>query len=551
MRTIVHNRAERLPVVAFCFLLSLFAIGTAGPGADAAKYSEWGYFFLTRKLDVFTNYPAHFITRQPIITWSFGPGSVWSTFSSLARNRIPIGAQTAGIFLGILNLSVGLLFTTTIKHRTIHEKIFLTSLIIFCTPVGFYFNHFSTEGLSVFLLLLFFFGHNKLQVNNRISPFNLLLCSSSMYLLVAVRFSYLPMAVILLLLSLYCLVKKNDLSFSQKIVRGAALISPMLWGVYSVSEINKLMSGNFFGPYKVGDQLFSTVSLNHLHSFEILIHSWHGLLIYHPIFIIFIYRLVRSMIPSLKSIGGVEVAMFLACLGIFLITFLSQAAWFIWWMGSGTFGARQFCASAIVIGVWLLSSRQSIFPKQYFSRCLLALVVFYSLLHYQIGISNFTSFAALWEGLRFQLVDFPPYLFMILICLYFCKVAKGKILDVSPLMIIPFVLIFGSFQFAGRVPVLVLFSSIVVSCLALRYHKILVKSLSATVLVLVLILIFQSAMNQNFLRNQLLDHALISSGDSSQIDCQEYTAALNEYQKLNGFAESKKNLADFLTRVNC
>ena len=143
---------------------SLIVIITSGRGADFGEYSKWAEYFSSLNFEVLSEYPKS-VKGTPLVNWQygvgilagilhklFGVGYILDNFADPSHH----GSIRASIIASIVCL-INFLLLVFILKKHIKNNIYL--LIVFFsfflfTPAGYYFNKFSTESWSIFLILL-------------------------------------------------------------------------------------------------------------------------------------------------------------------------------------------------------------------------------------------------------------------------------------------------------------------------------------------------------------------------------------------------------------
>jgi hypothetical protein len=78
----------------------------------------------------------------------------------------------------------------------------------------------------------------------------------------------------------------------------------------------------------------------------VLLHPWHGLLVYHPLYALgvaaAIWRIWRPVSAAERALWGVVLIALAA--HVYL-----QASWFAWWLGTDTFGSRGLSVASVIL----------------------------------------------------------------------------------------------------------------------------------------------------------------------------------------------------------
>jgi hypothetical protein len=124
--------------------------------------------------------------------------------------------------------------------------------------------------------------------------------------------------------------------------RLAAVAMPLAIAAVEYGVVNRWMTGSVRRPpYLYGGNGFTSVDLAHPQVAAILVHPWHGLLAYHPLFGVAFVALVLE-----ASRRGRWRALWAATLVALIAHVWVQAAWWVWWLGGTTFGMRGLAPAA-------------------------------------------------------------------------------------------------------------------------------------------------------------------------------------------------------------
>jgi len=101
----------------------------------------------------------------------------------------------------------------------------------------------------------------------------------------------------------------------------------------------------FSSPYVFGSDSFKSTDWRNPELLAVLVHPWHGLLSYHPLYAIGFISLIFLMFYQKKIIEKIFILILTLVL---LLHFYLQASWYVWWLG-GAFGMRGLGISAIIL----------------------------------------------------------------------------------------------------------------------------------------------------------------------------------------------------------
>ena len=145
-------------------LFSLIIIITSGRGADFGEYSKWAEYFSRFDLEILNEHPKS-IKGTPLVQWQygigilagiphklFGIGYILDSFFD-PYHHASVRASIISSMICLINFSLLIfLLKKHIKNNLYLLAIFFSFFLF--TPAGYYFNKFSTESWSIFLILL-------------------------------------------------------------------------------------------------------------------------------------------------------------------------------------------------------------------------------------------------------------------------------------------------------------------------------------------------------------------------------------------------------------
>ena len=547
MKTVSRD-TPRFLLLSFMAILTTLTILNTGPGPDSGRYKDWAEFFQSKNLGSFSDYPMRAASGQPLLSWSYGPGLIWSSLTTIFSTGTVISPETAGRVLGLLNLFLGFLLMQAIPKKSIRAKLTFTILLLSCTPVGFYFNRLSTEGLTITCLLIFFIAVNSIRTNRYLG----LIAGISLYFLLLIRPSYLP--VICLLIS-YLIIEVS--AFNKKFRTILFVVVPVLMGVYFTVRVNVLLTGQFSGAYDGRDDKYSLISFRHLRLYEVLFSPWHGLLIYCPLFLILFRLVTKTLVIEITNSQYRQSLKLLVGIGTFVITLITQSAWAGWWMGRGTYGARQFTGVSIIMFIVLFNSERQIIQNKHAAHCIFIFLTIFGTSIYLLGESNFNTYQSLVSHVSSKLVENMVTIMAIAFATLTIKVILDfakihiQLFDLTLISLLSYLVLETSKNFRS-VSLSVFFSFLIVGLYANHKSRSTVTKFGTKILIVVLMFVMiQSIDSQLFLINQLRLKSLITNGETQDIYCPEWMASLNEYNFVEGFANSKRDLFLFLQRMGC
>ena len=183
-------------------------------------------------------------------------------------------------------------------------------------------------------------------------------------------------------------MQKNRPKGNSKYVTHVALIClPIAIAIAQVLIVNRWMTGSFFhSPYDFGEGDFKSFDFAYPHLSTILFHPWHGMLIYHPLYVIAFFALVLRVLN--KKLPAPERLLMLSLVIAIVTHYYIQASWYCWWLGLGTFGMRGMGITAVILVPVLIRFISELSSRSFINYFLLTL----------IAASCLWSFALMWQG---------------------------------------------------------------------------------------------------------------------------------------------------------
>ena len=139
----------------------------------------------------------------------------------------------------------------------------------------------------------------------------------------------------------------------------------IFFAVVLLAIYHKLLNGSFLGsPYNYSDNEFSSFSISNFKLTEVLFSTWHGLLFYHPFYLLSIFLLLIIFFKKLFSKDNSKWILLITSI-VFFIQLLIQSSHATWWMGTGTYGARGFAGISILTFYAILNIKNNFKPIKY------------------------------------------------------------------------------------------------------------------------------------------------------------------------------------------
>lgn len=125
--------------------------------------------------------------------------------------------------------------------------------------------------------------------------------------------------------------------------RVLAIAIPLGVAAAQYGLVNRWMTGvPWHPPYVYGGDGFSSVNMARPEIAAVLLHPWHGLLSYHPLYGV---TFVAVTFEAWRT-RSLQVWWWLTALAAILHVWV-QGGWYIWWLGGSTFGMRGMAPAAL------------------------------------------------------------------------------------------------------------------------------------------------------------------------------------------------------------
>ena len=130
-----------------------------------------------------------------------------------------------------------------------------------------------------------------------------------------------------------------------------AIAIPLTVAAAQYAVVNQWMTGEpWHPPYLYEGPGFSSVDLANPEIAAVLVHPWHGLLSYHPLYGLAFVAVVCEAWRSRSQVWWFATA-FAVGLHVWV-----QAGWHIWWLGGTTFGMRGMAPAALPLVAGLVAT---------------------------------------------------------------------------------------------------------------------------------------------------------------------------------------------------
>jgi len=353
---IINMLARRVPtraqVIRVIWLVSAIALGLqVQNGADFGRYAQWPKAFATSDI---LKIPSTVLSPVgvPVTHWSHAPGMITDALRRILSvfPAVEIDLHTAAWLAAIAFwwAMIGLVRLATQRNPALFVLSLAAAFI--GTHAGFYSIFHSSEifALSTLAVAVFWALTAKAE---RVR--DSLIVGVVTGLLLVVRVNLIMYVLLPLATRAFIVWRGNGKRLNRAaFLHAIAMAVPLL--IYGV----QVMLFNYWAtgipsrsPYVYGDSGFRSMDLAHPMFATMLFHSWHGLLSYHPLFVLAPIALValilqRDLPTSERVLAGYALFALFA-------QFYIQASWWCWWNGTGTYGNRTLAVAGVVLIVAL------------------------------------------------------------------------------------------------------------------------------------------------------------------------------------------------------
>jgi len=330
--------------LACLFAAALFATARAGP--DFGRYLDWSRAFA--RGDIFELWgPILSPNKVPLTQWFHGTGLIFAlpqilTGQSFDPER---SALAAGWLAGMVFWWAMYRLLFRAAAGDVPLTIFGMGAAFVGTHAGFYSHTHGSESVGYALAAVL----ALVLVNGR--PWRIreaLVGGAAAALLVVVRSN-------LALIALPATVLLGARAVAARRVAGPRKVSAALgWligasaiGLLQVALFNRWMTGDYLqSPYVFGGDGFHSLEFGSPQLLAVLAHPWHGLLPYHPLYAIGMAAVIALVLrpgSRRERVGWLVLGAFV------LIQLYIQGSWYVWWLGTGTFGQRGMSITAVLL----------------------------------------------------------------------------------------------------------------------------------------------------------------------------------------------------------
>jgi hypothetical protein len=311
-------------------------------------YLEWAQAFGQLDTKVFLA-TGHTLSPMgvPLTQWSHGPGLVLSVVAAISGQFNQPDAAVLWIGRGLIVVFWWAMFTLLRQaaYGDVQRAVYGVLVGILGTHLGFYSRSFSSETLSqTFLAVMSVW----VLTRRRWRILDTLVVGCLAGLLVITRWQLLIYVIPLFGVMYYHIWKaRGEQSSWMTLLLVATPLIPLFAGLAQIGLTNRWMTGDFLrSPYSFGAGTFRSLDFTHPELAAILFHPWHGLLSYHPLYLLGFIALVLLIFQSRSRAEGL---FYIGYVLVIVAHVYLQAAWYAWWLGSLTFGMRGLSIAAVVL----------------------------------------------------------------------------------------------------------------------------------------------------------------------------------------------------------
>lgn len=426
--------------VALIVLIFLGLLIINKPGPDSSHYIEWSKVFSSGNIQ---NLQSSSVSSFgiPVSQWSHGPGLLFliphTLIPSISFER---SAQIVGWVCSIIFWVTMFMVFRELTRDNLKWTVLGLLLLFIGTPIGYYSSAFSSEILSsCFMAGIIYFS--LIIYREKLKPHLTIGIGILSSLLIITRLNQIIFLIFPATVFLYKFL--TDVGHHRlKPLLYLVLITPILFfGMTQLIIVNHWVTGSFFvSPYVFGNPFFKSMDYYRPEITAVLFSSLHGLLIYHPLYGLCAVFLLSKLFKTKSFFDR------LLLLSIALITVLNiyiNSAWYVWWLGFGTFGSRGFTTlSLLLIPVFIRYLSKNEYNSKNHSNiwlifCLVPVVWSYFLLLQ--GNTNFFTYKDLLTAQMNVLIQFIGEnigLVVLVLCLFgifktkWRTVKEGKLISV-------------------------------------------------------------------------------------------------------------------------
>jgi len=298
-RPSLQRLASTLPYLIIGVFLLLFLL-SAVLGPDMLFYLQWAQVFRHLNTETFLFF-GHTLSPLgvPLTQWSHGPGLLFSLCPAACGSLSPEDPQVQWIGWGFAVIFWLAMFRLLRRAGIgdVQWAVYGVLIAIFGTHMGFYSRSLGSEALSqTFLVLLAVWVLSR----ERWGILDALVAGCLAAFLVIIRWQLLLYAIPLFGAMYYGMWQARTAQSPWRTSVLAALpLVPVLLGLVQVGFTNRWMTGDFLrSPYSFGNETFKSLDFARPELATVLLHPWHGLLSYHPLYLLGFVALLLLALQS-------------------------------------------------------------------------------------------------------------------------------------------------------------------------------------------------------------------------------------------------------------
>lgn len=379
-----------LLVAALLLLLSSF------PGPDFGHYRAWAQVLASGDLFLLESSTGSPL-GVPMSTWSHAPGMF---FALGDRVLAAVSPNTAAAAVSWLFSIAALSFSAVVLYRAAGGSYTVAGVgigvLILGTPAGHYTRAFASESIGLAFVALLAW-----QTLRRRSP-NLRDClwigvaTAGLLLTRSYTAIYALPALLRVADAVY-----REYCHRRQLASAFLLGVPVAVAVLQIMLVNRWMTGRLLhSPYAFGNAAFRSLDWTRPELGSVLFSPWHGLLVYHPLFAI---AAILLFVEIRRSGSFRERVLLVATTVAVCVNLAFQASWYVWWMGTGTFGMRGMTAASIPVAILVTRQLGRAEGRRVLRVTFVVLLIsccMWSFLLMRLGNSNFYEFASLLAAQR-------------------------------------------------------------------------------------------------------------------------------------------------------
>jgi len=376
----------------FSLLLALLLL-TATVGPDFPQYMGWA--LAARSADISELLPTTVSPLGvPVSYWSHGPGFLFALGSAVlghpaAQNglfQLDGGTLLIGTFAAMLFWwsMFGLLARAAGSHPSL--VLFGAAIAFVGTHAGFYSRAHASESLSLACVAAMAYWVTSPRQWQVLDVLGLAALGALLIVIRPHLALYAALGFVVMAYSAFLSGRRRLTGRTLGVTAAASLLVAI--AIAQDLFVNRWMTGSALHLSAVfATEGFRTFDFARPEIAAVLVHPWHGLLTYHPLYGVGFVALVITLAQT--SASGAERWFYLALLLILGAHLYVQGAWFCWWLGMQTYGMRGLAVTSVaLVPVLLARMRTNAVAGRSNAVWIIASVA-----------SSLWSYALLWQGI--------------------------------------------------------------------------------------------------------------------------------------------------------